>query len=327
MQCILGALTCLCIAGAARKITGRHGWGWAAGWLSAGYYGLVHMPASLLTETLVTFWLSLALWLLIDSPRAPAKHLLGGVVCGLAALTRANFLLLPLLLLVWYGWRGRTHKRTLVPGLLFGLGCCLVIAPWAMRNYSVHHGFVPVNIQTGIVFWGAHNPLSRGGWVNPQKVFPDRAAALARLPLPARNRQQLGEGLDYLRGLSGAEILGLAGMKLYWLLFPSLEVYDMTFVLLAPFMLAGMLRHPPHYPILWLVPAAGVLTTLIFYGSPRFRGPLSPALLVFAVLGLQWYVSRLTSPARAAGICGVWATLNAALLYLEAVADYDFGLF
>jgi 4-amino-4-deoxy-L-arabinose transferase-like glycosyltransferase len=330
MQCILGALTCLCIAGAAGKITGSHRWAWAGGWLSAGYYGLIHMPASLLTETLVTFWLALGIWLVIDNPRSLFKNLLAGMVFGLAALTRGNFLILPVLAIGWYVWRRVKLGHSLVAGMLFMAGCFLIIAPWTARNYSVHRSFVPVNIQTGIVFWGAHNPLARGGWADPATVSDDMARTLrsyARLPLPERDRQYVREGLHYLQELSGAEKLRLAGLKIYWLLFPSITVYDVTFVMLAPFMLAGFVRHASGGNVLCSVLAAGVLTTLIFYGSPRFRGPLSPALIVFAVLGLRWYFSRLTSHTRAAGICGAWTALNAAVLYLEAVVDYDFGLF
>ena len=91
-----------------------------------------------------------------------STHVLFGVVTALATLTRAAFFgLVPLLLIVPAVARWRAGLRP--ARLLVALGVwCIVLAPWTIRNYTLHHAFVPVSTFGGRSLLLGNNPYSHG---------------------------------------------------------------------------------------------------------------------------------------------------------------------
>jgi 4-amino-4-deoxy-L-arabinose transferase-like glycosyltransferase len=103
----------------------------------------IAMTLAILTETLFTFLLTLAMWLWSRN-----HALAAGVLLGLATLARA--ILLPILaaialLAIVLKFNRATHVKIL-------LGAVLVIAPWAARNAITQQAFVPV----ASMGWGAN---------------------------------------------------------------------------------------------------------------------------------------------------------------------------
>ena len=89
--------------------------------------------------------------------------LIFGVVAALTALTRAVFLgFFPLLLAsIWLiRRRGKLAGGRVV--LVALLEFCLVVAPWTVRNYYVHHAFVPIATVTGGSLLVGNNPFVHG---------------------------------------------------------------------------------------------------------------------------------------------------------------------
>ncbi len=142
VQSIMGGLIAALVYLMTLKMFGRRaalfaGFGMALAPLS------ITLPAAILTETLFTFLLVLAMWLWNRN-----HFLAAGIFLGLATLTRA--ILLPILaaialLALVLRFNRTTHLKIL-------LGAVLVIAPWAIRNAITQHAFVPV----ASMGWGAN---------------------------------------------------------------------------------------------------------------------------------------------------------------------------
>lgn len=141
-QAIMGGLVAVLVYFLGLQIFGRRaalfaGFGMALAPMSAT------LPVAIMTETLFTFLLTLAMWLWNRN-----YHFGAGIVMGLATLTRA--ILLPVLAAIgltamMLRFNRRAHLKILI-------GAVLVIAPWAARNAVTQHAFVPV----ASMGWGAN---------------------------------------------------------------------------------------------------------------------------------------------------------------------------
>lgn len=147
-----------------------------------------------------------------------------GGLLGLAALTRAQGLLLPALVGLWgalpgVAWSWRAAARRL---LWLHLGLVLVMAPWWARNAQVFGAFVPVSTNGGINLFIGNNPAATGGYKWGREI---------KAPIAARHkgrhrgghgeyeRGQVAAGLaiEYMRAHPG-RTLALADQKLRRLL-------------------------------------------------------------------------------------------------------------
>ena len=142
VQSIMGGLVAVLVYLMTLKIFGRRpalfaGFGMALGPAS------ITLPVAILTETLFTFLLTLAMWLWNRN-----HALAAGIVLGMATLTRA--ILLPILAAIALLAIALKYNRSKHVKIL--LGAVLVIAPWAARNAITQQAFVPV-ASTG---WGAN---------------------------------------------------------------------------------------------------------------------------------------------------------------------------
>jgi hypothetical protein len=137
---------------------------WGAA-MAAFYPGLITYSAMLQTETLFILFFLLTLllaWSFLSHPRLSTSLLLG-LFAGLAGLTRAIFLpFFPLLLLVLLGTRiaGGWAKARLV--LVTALVFIIVLLPWGIRNYMIHHRIVPVSTFAGPSLLLGNNPFTTG---------------------------------------------------------------------------------------------------------------------------------------------------------------------
>ena len=130
---------------------------------------LVFLPALMMTEALFvplmifTFY---CFFLALDT-----EKLKWYVACGfcfaLASLTReTSFYFFPVLgLLVFLKVRKNEGNRLafLKSGVLLA-AIFLTITPWTIRNYMVHHRFLPLSTKIGINLWMYNNPYQKIGW-------------------------------------------------------------------------------------------------------------------------------------------------------------------
>ncbi len=115
-----------------------------------------------LSETLYVFELVLFITLATLLRWRPWTWILLGVLAGLAALTRGEGFLFPVIVLGIF-WTRATRKQALGRAALVAVVMLLTVAPWTIRNAVVAHTFIPVATNASDTLWSGHNPTARGG--------------------------------------------------------------------------------------------------------------------------------------------------------------------
>lgn len=140
----------------------------------------------------------------------------GGIVFGLALLTRPVIAPLAICALLWFLFR-LNGRQTLARLAIFGIAGLVVLMPWFARNYVVYQAFVPVANNSGMNFWFGNSrftiPFLRAGY-HTQWATPDQ-------PVSADTRigsgQLFAQSMDFLRQNPG-QIPELLWVKFlaYW---------------------------------------------------------------------------------------------------------------
>lgn len=191
-------------------LLGRAIWGERVGLLAAGIVALappfVFQAAALATEPL---FLLFEIGVLFAVVRARQHDLdlrlaaVAGVLCGLAALTRSNGILLVLPAMVGVLSLTPLHWRSFLPPVVVGVAALLTVTPWLVRNAIVFDEPVGLSTQAGFAIAGAYSEdsESRGGarsvWVLPEtteRYAPLYASDLSEIELDSEFRDG---GMDY----------------------------------------------------------------------------------------------------------------------------------
>lgn len=136
----------------------------ASAGLVALYPHLVFWTGYVLTETLFVFLVAAALYALVRARRTRAIRaaLIAGLVAGLAAVTRAPFLVVGLAL--GGGWYLRdTGPRRGLLATAFLLALLLPVGAWTARNIAVMGAPVVTSTESGFVFYTGNSPGATGG--------------------------------------------------------------------------------------------------------------------------------------------------------------------
>ncbi len=258
------------------------------------YYDLFEMSRFMLSENLFTFFLTGVLYCLYQvKSKDPAGinfyQAMAGILLGLATLTRGITVVFPVVLLFWVIMTRQKMKNFLVIIVFF----MLTMSPWVIRNYRVHGSLILTDTHGGIVFLGGNLPEARGQW-DAEPVLR-RYPHLTDWPEAARDKAYFHEGLKVIRDYPKLAYAQLLSLKFLSLVYPFLPGYDLTFVLILPFLLLGMV-YDWQTGRNYLLPGILLLflaQTLIFFGLPRFRGPLSPVLILLGAAGISVTYDRL----------------------------------
>lgn len=100
---------------------------------------------------------------------------MAGFLLGLNALSRPLLLGFFVGILLWL-WLNRQEitKPWYEIGLVIALFALLTIAPWTLRNYSIHGQLVPISTNGGFTFWNGNNPFTTGSGFD---VYTDKLKA------------------------------------------------------------------------------------------------------------------------------------------------------
>ncbi len=317
-MCSLSALTCVLAAAIARSLFGR-GVGWVAGIWLALYPGHFYYATHFLSEVVFGFWLCLSMWLFLRSfDRLRAKpagimnasldrlEIVGcGAALGMAALTRPQFvLILPFMTLCLLG-RGSDLRRGLCMLAIQWIAAGSVILPWMIRNHSVL-GRATITTIGGYTFWGANNetvlndPRRIGSWIPVDSLIDDEHPVEG--DEVERERATYRHGMRFVRE-HRADMPLLMLMKLWRLLSPLREtsnfvvflVFAVAWVITGPLVIAGLWMIARSDRKAFLVLAVPLLvtlaTTLVYYGSIRFRDSVAPVFILAAAYA-SWHVAH-----------------------------------
>jgi len=334
VQCLAGSLVPWLLAALGGSLFGGSV-GRTSGWLAAVHPLLVFFSGYLLTETLFTVTLLLALLLSADWVRTPrtGRALGVGLAWGIATLTRSTALLLPLLVAAW-GWRplgltlgsgGRARQL-----FVLALGLALVVTPWTLRNALVLRAFVPVTTGAGGALMVANNPVTwdvpeaRGGADSGtyRTALAGEFRGLNEVALDARARALTW---TFMRErVRQWPAVALAKLARFWRLraegggtgswqrpgspLELLRRFDPLLIwsaLALPFGLWGLVRASmgarrwfQSLP-LWVIVYFSLIA-VVFFGSLRMRVPIEPLVLLYVGLGLE--DARRVSRARRRGL-------------------------
>ncbi|MBI4355783.1 MAG: glycosyltransferase family 39 protein [Candidatus Omnitrophica bacterium] len=324
-QVFLHVLTSVVIYGLACRLVARRS-ACVVGLLTAVLPPLVSLTGHLLTETLFTLLLALALWNLVEAHRRQSVvwTVAAGCWLGLAALCRSIviWLWLPLAL----GWWAALHRRARHLPLVLVLSVGLTLTPWVLRN-TVLFGVPGIRTGLGYQLWLRAARLDRPDAELWRGVVFGYSAVLGHALYPTVRAQEEGERILFeedwakmkLRAPTAAESLTPADDRL--LLRDSLRnIGQHPFRYLADslidFVNANSWGHVsfswlrgPHplgylirglyligvFPVLFVAMMAGLVRT-----RPRWdQGWLFLVVTVIyfnVVLSLVWATSRLNAP-------------------------------
>jgi hypothetical protein len=337
IQAAVGALLVPAVARAGRVAFSPRV-GLVAAALVAFYPDLVWFSVHFWSETLfiVLLWWAIERVLRSDAASSAGAAAAGGVLWGLATLTRELTLYLAPFALLWL-LRGeaRGFRLRLSPairrGLAFALGLVLTLLPWTVRNAIVFHAFIPVSTMGGSNLWQGNVPLTHlevhaalGGIADP--VERDRRARklawdAIRARQPAWIFEKLHEQMPEF-WKAGSEILDHAVSRAPCRPLSATEQKALEVVVVGSYLavlglsLVGLARARPSPAgvLLLVLLAAWTMAHVAAYATTRFRLPLLPVLFLFAAAAI---VGRRDGPLAA--LRGGRAVLLAALVALAGV--------
>ncbi|MEM6749473.1 MAG: hypothetical protein AAF612_03290 [Planctomycetota bacterium] len=313
---LVSAATCVLIAIAGRLAVGPAK-GAAVGLVAGGLLAVLpehaYYAAHFLSETPAGFYTAAAIALTLAAIGKPGwlLHTAAGLAWAGAVYCRPQTLLaLPvvgavaMLPYVRARLRGASAERATASGWVrtFALQAAVIalcVTPWFARN-AVVMDKATFSTVAGRTFWGAHNeetftdPAVMGDWVKTSSL-----PASKRLPKGevAHDQAAFQEGLAAI-ARHEAKLPELMLRKVQRAVNPIREtpnqivrvVFSASGLVVLPLALVGawmLLRKPGRRSALAVIAApllAFGVTTLLFYGSPRFRDAAAPAYALLAAL-------------------------------------------
>ncbi len=318
----IGLFGIVLMAFLARRLAGETA-GIVAAVIAALYPYLWVNDTLIMSETLAVTAVVGALLLTLQLREHPSRGraVALGLVCGVAALARAELILLAPLLgipLLW-SWRPRNLRMRLTALALVAVGTVVVVGPWVGFNLSRFEDPTFISTNDGIailgstcdeVFFGNAIGLTNLGRCIPRHAPPGDQSVVSRI-----YRQR---AIDYINDGHRTQFVKvvLARIGRDWGLFRPL---DMRFIneaegrprwlttvgmwwyypLLA-LALAGVVLLRRRAVTIWPLVVPPVIVTvgaLLSYGQTRFRVPAEPVIVVLAACALAILVRRRSTPA------------------------------
>jgi 4-amino-4-deoxy-L-arabinose transferase-like glycosyltransferase len=282
----------------------------------------VHVNREILDGLLLAL---IVLFALTAYERASAGYAIAtGAVAGLAILSNARLLLLPLVLAPYVAWRA-VGRRTLLT-LLVIAAAAVVVAPWVVRNQVVI-GCATVTTDSRAL-WKANNPathdvLARGGWIDdvpdlpdvppwPEKAAGISVAAAKAVDECAQSSFYRDEVLDFWRDHPGEKArLAAQAVGMLWSPFLSVEADDpgqqglsdlmqrtvepaFTLILYALALWGAFLAPRRFVALAALMLGFNTLMAMVFAGTTRYRTPWDFLLALLAAFALEraWELVR-----------------------------------
>ncbi|HZJ25713.1 MAG TPA: glycosyltransferase family 39 protein [Acidimicrobiia bacterium] len=308
---MLGVAVVVAIGYVGRAISGDRT-GWIAAGIAALYPNLWVNDALIMSETLAALTVALALGLTYRLLRRPTiVTALGlGAVCGLAALTRAELILLvvglavPAVIVVWYRQRAECVQAIVVTVV----AAAVVIGPWAVFNLGRFQKPTFLSTNEGIALLGSNcEPVYSGDAMGLTDLgcLPDPPPPGDQSVLSADYRYRAAryarDHADRLPPVALARVGRVwsvyrpADMLTYnigegrerWVTYLGLVAYYPLVVLAALGLWTLRRSVLQWWPL--LVPVAIVtVAAVVTYGQTRFRVPAEPSIVLLAAVAINW---------------------------------------
>lgn len=253
----------------------------------------------------------LCIFKLYDSPTSFKKSMICGMVLGLSSLTRGTAVILIPIFIIWIMISFKvSFKKRLSSALLIALFSMLIISPWTLRNYIVHHKFIPIGAASEESLWRGNNPHASGSSydIYGRTVLYDLSSKDFLNSVYAADEISQKEifkkaAFDFIKNNPGktAELFIKKLYYFWWFApqsgttYPHLfkTAYQVYYVLLLTLAFLGLwaIRKKQKMDKLYLL--IGVLLSIsvfqsLFYVECRHRWGIEPILLIFAAKGMTY---------------------------------------
>jgi hypothetical protein len=277
----------------------------------------------LMTEPLQAVLVGYSFLLLVPKKTGPigkGRALISGSMFGLSQLVKPTMLPFIPISILCIGVAPAAFRSTYAHALvLFVVGAFATWCPWWVRNFYVFGTFVPFTTASGQVFYGSHwsgNPF-RGEWLTPPPLASDDACSEVNSGLSAlqksRNRELSTDKDKWRRGFeeicrrSWKEIGRHEVYKVLRFWSPSVffgrtsaltSIAKVAWIVVNCVILLGFfvssLQRTRENLLAWALLSSALITTLVFWGTIRFRYPFSAVISVFAAhfVVTTWYRLR-----------------------------------
>lgn len=305
VQTILSTLMCFIIYFLAKRLFNEKV-AWLAGIFLCFNLAFIYAPRKILSETLYSFLLLVAMLFLIKFlQNYKIKDILFAALClSLATLTRSLIFLFPFFICIYLIRilsRKLTFKLAFKTVSLFIVAFLLPIGIWTIRNFYVHHAFVPLTTHGAITLYASYTPDEGKifGNLTYDEVFENARRITNEVE---REKYYLDATLKYIRtNYDKIPKLLLLKIMYFFSLFDweiiGYGIYNFSFAFILPFIFLGLFvsfRHnyDNNLWIIHLLLLYNLLVCLVFYGSPRFRMPIEPYLILFSASGIYYLWQR-----------------------------------
>jgi len=286
----------------------------------------------LLTETFFTFLLFVTMCILFKSKEKPSFWNMSilGVFIGIITLVKGiTLLLLPFLFLIllavkYYSFKN--PKETVKKLGICMLGFMLVMSFWTYRNYKVYNTFVPVSTQGGYALYSSYFP--KEGRIFGLNAMDENVRYAKNLgSQPEMSKFLAQKTVEFIKS-NPRKVLRLEILKFFYFWAPfdweiigyEKGIYNFQYVFMIPFAIFGMfllLRDfkkfvPLYIPILYFL-----FMSLIFYGSPRFRMPIEPYLIIFFAAAIYKFFGIFRNKYKPAFLVSFYFLINF-IMYLHS---------
>jgi tetratricopeptide (TPR) repeat protein len=158
IQALLGSVTACLTYGMAKRLIGSAA-ALIIGAVAAIYWASIYFDGELLVDGLAIFFAMLALYLLVAGTHQTLPGaLLIGIILGLSAISRVNFLAFAAAVIIVKAIPGSSRSSA----MMILLGLVLAVMPVTLRNIIRAHDPVLISSQGGINFYMGNNPDADG---------------------------------------------------------------------------------------------------------------------------------------------------------------------
>ena len=301
-------------------LIGRRTFNATVGLIGATIYALyplaVLQSTELLSEPLGVFLFLVFINGVLAFSQRPTwyRALFAGLVLGVGLLTRANYVMMIPLTVVWLVWQYRTNWRVVLKGVAIVAVALAILAPWTIRNYRVFGAFVPFSTGGGSVLLQGNNSVVVSdpkyyGYNVWDTTLPEYREALQtagnEVERDRRARQFAIQWLKdhpdkwgfllwhkFLRSWTPLLIDNPSAAQ-RWIYLLSWGPILVLFILaIGPTAYIG-LRYRHSVLFLHLAILHYVVNSLIFFALVRYRAPIDPLCVILASATLTWIAYRI----------------------------------
>lgn len=311
IQSILGALTCLTAYYIGKKVFNKNIGILAAG-ISCIYPYFIYYSADIMSETVLTFLLSLSILILFKwHENINIKNsILYGIIIGITLLCKGTFLPFYMLSLCWMLFAVKHTKfyiklRSVFVVILFMF---ITLMPWIIRNYNQYNKFVLLGLG-GQSLWLANNPdsiiIEMLPAMNINKLSDNftwydakKYAKILQLPAVEADKWFHDQAVDFIKTNPKIFIeLSVRRFFHFWRLYPLIASFQnkiaaiLTSGILLPLGWLGILLSFKVYYrktvfLIMLLISISMIHT-IFLSTIRYRVPVDLYMIIFASYTVQ----------------------------------------